>query len=204
MSKSSGMGDDGGLLRKVAEQRLVRRGVDWMRFFAQFMREQMRGWNKPFNNAVYSATGMVCAGQGTREMREVAILIDSSGSMSNTVVGKALDQTQHMMKTMRPKKTHVICCSTRVEPAKCRSYNANETIDRSIITGGGGTRFLPAFEYLRKHHPQVQVVVYITDGESSDRNTIPANLIPRKLLWVSYGLDATAYKIGEAVNAPVE
>jgi predicted metal-dependent peptidase len=123
--------------------------------------------------------------------------------MSDAVVNDGLDQLENLMKQYKPKKTHVICCSTKVELNKSRSYASNQRIDRSIITGGGGTEFIPAFEYVKRYHPNVGAVVYITDGECDDRNQIPQHLLPAKLLWVVYGgMKPERFKLGKVVEAP--
>ena len=204
LNKLAGLEDDGSFRRAVTEANEAQTKMPWQKVLFDWLKRTVSGgWDRPQNVPVFGATGLFSVGRGSKRLPEIAFIIDSSGSMADDVVSDGVDQLEILMRQYKPKKTHVICCSTDVELDKTRSYNPNQLIDRSIITGGGGTRFIPAFEYVKSYHPNVDIVVYVTDGHSSDRNRIPPQLIPNKLLWVSYGMDAKEYSLGRAVNAPL-
>ena len=205
MSKKAGLEEaNDGLTRKVSDAFTAKTKVPWQKVLTNWLKRTLSGgWDKPQNVPVLGATGLFSAGRGSKKLPEIAYIIDTSYSMSDAVVNDGLDQLENLMRQYKPKKTHVICCSTKVELNKSRSYASNQRIDRSIITGGGGTEFIPAFEYVKRYHPNVGAVVYITDGECDDRNQIPQHLLPAKLLWVVYGgMKPERFKLGKVVEAP--
>jgi predicted metal-dependent peptidase len=205
MSKKAGLEEaKDGLTRKVSEAFTAKAKVPWQKVLTNWLKRTLSGgWDKPQNIPVLGATDLFSAGRGSKKLPEIAYIIDTSYSMSDAVVNDGLDQLENLMRQYKPKKTHVICCSTEVELNKSRSYSSNQRIDRSIITGGGGTRFVPAFEYVKRYHPNVGAVVYITDGECDQRNQIPQHLLPAKLLWVVYGgMKPERFKLGKVVEAP--
>tara|TARA_B100001057_G_scaffold219369_1_gene219708 strand:- start:36175 stop:37743 length:1569 start_codon:yes stop_codon:yes gene_type:complete len=205
MSKKAGLEEvKDGLTRKVSEAFTAKAKVPWQKVLTNWLKRTLSGgWDKPQNLPVLGATDLFSAGRGSKKLPEIAYIIDTSYSMSDDVVNDGLDQLENLMRQYKPKKTHVICCSTEVELNKSRSYSSNQRIDRSIITGGGGTRFVPAFEYVKRYHPNVGAVVYITDGECDQRNQIPQHLLPAKLLWVVYGgMKPERFKLGKVVEAP--
>ena len=58
----------------------------------------------------------------------------------------------------------VICCDARIQSVK--TYTQDLPFDNRNIQfqGGGGTSFIPVFQYVEENFPQTQILIYFTDG----------------------------------------
>jgi predicted metal-dependent peptidase len=66
------------------------------------------------------------------------------------------------------------------------------------LRGGGGTAFQPAFDWLRDNHFEPDVMVYLTDGWSSDLHRLQEPDYP--LLWLSTSRNRKDFPIGEVIE----
>ena len=98
----------------------------------------------------------------------VAVVIDTSGSMSEQELTDALNETRHVMKTLNT-PISVITCDAEAHIAK-RVFDP-----RSIeLIGGGGTDMCVALKAAETLRPRPDVVVTITDGFTPWPDRAPA------------------------------
>jgi predicted metal-dependent peptidase len=98
----------------------------------------------------------------------VAVVIDTSGSVSDQELNDALSETHHVIKTLNA-PVSVIACDAKAEVTK-------KVFDpRSVqLTGGGGTDMRVALKAAAALKPRPDVIITITDGFTPWPDRAPA------------------------------
>jgi len=92
----------------------------------------------------------------------VAVMVDTSGSMGPEALQDALNETQGVMKAIGADIACVTAdAAVHGEKAKVRSIHE---VAR-MLKGGGGTDFRPGFAALSAMKPRPEVVVFVTDAD---------------------------------------
>jgi predicted metal-dependent peptidase len=89
---------------------------------------------------------------------EVAVVVDTSGSMGRKEMEAALAELDGILRSVRG-EVRVVSCDAEVQKAGKVTRAADAA---KLLKGGGGTDFVPAFDHLVRHRPGVTIVV--TDG----------------------------------------
>lgn len=180
---------------RVAGQRDRLQAMDWAILLREWLRKSKRGgWDSPFNAPIYQSTGLVCAGRRTRAAGTVVLVLDTSGSIGQATYNKFLGEAQGVLDELRPEQLVLLSVSHVVADAVI--LEAGGVVPASL-EGGGGTAFQPAFDWLEANYIEPDVMVYLTDGHSSDRTTLKEPDFP--LLWLSTSLPASSYTVGEVI-----
>lgn len=90
----------------------------------------------------------------------VAVGLDTSGSMGTKEVEAGLTETNHILKALNASITFLSCDSDVHAIGKAASMRDIA----KLVKGGGGTDFRPVFAAIRKIKPRPEVLVFITDG----------------------------------------
>ena len=190
-------GIGGGGNRTLDKLRRKDTGTDWAEYLRQFLTSSRRnGWDAPFNAPVYNSTGVVAAGRKQRALNSVAVVIDTSISVPQSLLIEMLGEVQHALDSGSVESVHLISCDWRVQQAD--EYYAGDVIPPKL-KGGGGTAFQPAFDWIEAHAPEVDAIVYLTDGEAYDWPDVRQPQAP--VLWLDYGTAiAKPYTFGEVVS----
>lgn len=167
-------------------------GLPWPEMLREWLTGRTReGWDKPFNAAVYTSTGLVSAGRERRACGTLVLVLDTSGSISESTYARFLAEAQAVLDELHPEELHLLSVS-------CSLMDAVVLEDGGMVPdklrGGGGTRFQPAFDYVREHGIDPEAFVYLTDGYSSDLDQLQEPEYP--VLWLTYGLPANQYPFG--------
>lgn len=110
-----------------------------------------------------------------KQVREIAIAIDTSGSTSGKVVQAFVQKTYNILKEQESFSTrfnlHIIQCDDRVQQdTKITDQNELDAyIAHMKIVGLGGTDFRPVFSYVdelieKKEFTNLKGLIYFTDG----------------------------------------
>ena len=190
-------GIGGGGNRTLDKLRRKDTGTDWAEYLRQFLTSSRRnGWDAPFNAPVYNSTGVVAAGRKQRALNSVAVVIDTSISVPQSLLIEMLGEVQHALDSGSVESVHLISCDWRVQQAD--EYYAGDVIPPKL-KGGGGTAFQPAFDWIEANAPEVDGIVYLTDGEAYDWPDVRQPQAP--VLWLDYGTAiAKPYTFGEVVS----
>ena len=110
--------------------------------------------------------GLYLPQEYTQVMGEIAIAVDTSGSMDS---GTQLRQAFGYIRAFREEhacKLHLIQCDhAAIDKGQYRVYEEHEVLpDTFEVVGRGGTSFDPPFELLREKRVEPRVMIYITDG----------------------------------------
>jgi predicted metal-dependent peptidase len=110
----------------------------------------------------------------------IAVVVDTSGSMGDAEVMVALREGKGIMDAAGAKVTFV-ACDARVHSLKVvRDWKEMA----ALLKGGGGTDFRPAFEALAKSTPRPDIIVFVTDGHGTAPAVAPMGV---KVIWVLVG-----------------
>ena len=107
-----------------------------------------------------------------------------------------LAEVQHALDEGQMSSVHLIACDWQVQQAN--EYFAGDAIPPTL-KGGGGTMFKPAFDWIEAYAPEVDGIVYLTDGEAYDWGDFSEPNAP--VLWLDYGnAFQKPYTFGEVVS----
>ena len=113
----------------------------------------------------------------TRENLEIAVAVDTSGSMGDDDLQDALSEVIGIVSAYENVRLTVLSCDADVHTV---SQVESVTDVKSLkMQGGGGTDFRPVFKYLEENKPNTKFLVFFTDGygDFPERTFI-------KTLWV--------------------
>ena len=136
-------------------------------------------WKKP--NRAYISEDEYLPSFNSDAVGSVAVIKDSSGSISNDEFTQFWGETCAVAKETRPERLILIQCDAEVQDVKI--FEDYEDIEETecVIKGRGGTAFSPAITKVTEDFPDVDVIIYLTDLECSDFGEEPE--IP--VLWIS-------------------
>jgi predicted metal-dependent peptidase len=119
-----------------------------------WMRPSRRGWHME----------AVMPGRKNDEMIDIAIAIDTSGSIGEKMLKDFLGEVQGIMDSFPAYKIHIVSFDTDTyNPAQYDSDNLDSIMDYEPA-GGGGTDFDAIYRYLKDEDIQPRRLVVFTDG----------------------------------------
>jgi predicted metal-dependent peptidase len=119
-----------------------------------WMRASRKGWHMD----------AVMPGQKPDEMIDIAVMLDASGSISESMLKDFLSEIQGIMDSFPAYKIHVVTFDTNCyNPAQYDSDNLDSMIDYEV-KGGGGTDFDCIFTYLKEEEITPRRLIVFTDG----------------------------------------
>jgi len=119
-----------------------------------WMRSSRKGWHMD----------AVMPGQKNDDMIDIAVALDASGSISETMLKDFLSEIQGIMDSFPAYKIHVVTFDTDAyNPAQYDSDNL-DSICEYEIKGGGGTDFDCVYNYLKAEEIQPRRLIIFTDG----------------------------------------
>ena len=196
INQRAGIGGGGGD-RSIESIRRKSVGVDWAEYLRQFLTASSRnGWDAPLNAPIFTTTGVVAAGRRKRALDHIAVVIDTSISVPQALLQDMLGEVQAALDAGTVERVTVIACDYLVRQAT--EYQHGDCISPKL-GGGGGTAFKPAFDWIEANVPDVDGIVYLTDGDAYDWHSVTAPQAP--VLWLDYGraIDKP-YTFGEVVT----
>ncbi len=165
----------GGLERFIEETTTNK--VDWRAALRQFVTEISKNdysWSRP--NRRFLSAGMYLPGLYSESMGEVAVVIDTSGSIDQATLNAFGSEVKAIVDSVKPLKTHVIYCDAEVNHVD--EFTPEQELHFEMH-GGGGTDFAPPFVHLEQNDIKPSCLIYLTDlyGPFPDAPEFP-------VLWV--------------------
>jgi predicted metal-dependent peptidase len=154
----------GGLLRWAKD--LLDPKVDWRKLLAAELRRAVAdtagavdySYRRPSRRA--SAVGQVVLPALRRPVPEVAVVCDTSGSMSDDLLAMALAEVEGLLRSLGlARQVRVLACDVAVGPAQ-RVSSARQV----ELVGGGGTDMGAGIAAAAGLRPRPAVTVVLTDG----------------------------------------
>jgi predicted metal-dependent peptidase len=120
---------------------------------------------------------------------ELVVALDTSGSIQDREMGEFLAEINALKGQMRARVTLLACDSIIAEEAPW-VYEAWEDFELPAeITGGGGTRFEPVFEWVSEKGVRPDLLVYFTDAQG----TFPRQEPEYPVIWLVKGKEKTPW-----------
>jgi predicted metal-dependent peptidase len=117
---------------------------------------------------------------------QLAVVVDTSGSMSDRCLGEAVGELSGILKALpRQDGVKVYACDAAVHTAQ-KCFRAEQV----QLAGGGGTDMTLAIKHASDVKPRPQLVICLTDGYT-DWPKEPTNGVPCLAVIVSNGDDTS-------------
>ena len=152
-----------GLERIIKE--LQKTKADWRSELGQYMQESAKNdytWTTP--NKRYIQDDMYLPSMKSADLGEVVLVLDSSGSIHQEMWETFGSEMRSLMEMLNLRLT-LIVCDNRIQEI----YEDVGADDLATIqpTGGGGTNFIPPFEWVEQNGCEPSLLIYFTDLECS-------------------------------------
>jgi predicted metal-dependent peptidase len=167
-----------GSVERMVEQATQAR-VDWRSVTRRFIQEAASldySWAQP--DPCYVGQDLYLPALVAEELGPLAIFIDTSGSIDNTLLGIFGAEFQAAVDEARPRRVYVLYCDSRVQHEDV--FERGEVVEFHA-RGGGGTDFRPAFEAIDGFEEPPVAVFYLTDL----RGSFPAEPPDMPTLWIT-------------------
>lgn len=164
---SKSRGNVPGHWARWAEEKLRPR-VDWRKELASAVRHALAdtagasdySYRRPSRRQGQVGNGKVVLPSLRRPVPNVAVVVDTSGSVDDTMLSQALAEVSGILKALGQREgVHVLACDSQVQA--CRRVFRPEQVQ---LAGGGGTDMCAGLAAAEKLHPRPQVCIVITDG----------------------------------------
>lgn len=121
-------------------------------------------WRKPDRRLIIR--DIIAPGRSGHGARLIVVGADNSGSIysDKTVLGRFLGEVGGILEELNPEEIVLIFCDAEVhEVDNITDASDIVGIQRRGSTGGGGTSFVPVFQWIEDNHLRPDVLVYLTD-----------------------------------------
>jgi len=148
-----------GIDRPLSESRQSRQ--DWRALLRDFVAATMPSdyrWSPP--NHRYIASGLYLPSVERRNLGEIVIAVDTSGSIGKQELEQFAGEVSAISEEAKPEAIHVVYCDAAVQSAQ--QFGPSEPI-RLEPKGGGGTDFCPVFQWVDENNITPVGLIYLTD-----------------------------------------
>jgi predicted metal-dependent peptidase len=171
-----------GFLAPIVEQNKEAKH-DWRQELRRFIDPSQRkeySWSRP--NRRFLSAGLILPGFVPDGVNHVAWIVDTSSSIDLEALARASAEGQAALDEGAVDKITVVYCDAAVQ--RVDAFFAGDLIEFKPV-GRGGTKFAPAFEWLKENEPDISGAVYVTDldvyrGDFGDEPSFP-------VLWAVHG-----------------
>jgi len=187
-----------GALRRVVEE-IINPKVDWKellrRFLDQFAKDDYT-WKSP--NRRHIANGDYLPSLRSETMKEIIVAVDTSASISGDLIKAALAEIEGISAGAALAPIRVLYCDYVMQgEEEFGPYDRPIKLKRNF-PGGGGTSFVPVFDYVAKKNLDPSLMVYITDLQCS---AFPKVVPEYPVLWLQTTEGWGHPKFGDIIKA---
>ena len=168
--------------------------ADWRELLRQFMDQIAKtdySWTPP--NRRYVHQGLYLPSMRSEQLPPIVVAIDTSGSVGQDDLDQFAAELRDILEEARPEFLHVVYCDTSVRSVQ--TFQPDDDIELKVA-GGGGTSFIPPFEWVEENDVDPVCMIYLTDLRSSRFPDEPAY----PTMWGVYGGNKTETPFGEVVE----
>jgi Uncharacterized protein conserved in bacteria len=191
---AKGQGTMPGALKRFAKVASESR-IDWrsaMRRFAQEVARADYSFARP--NVRYVAGGMYLPSLHSTEIGVIAVGVDTSGSVDQTLLDQFASEIRTIADEIHPRQIRVLYCDSKVQSEEIFEHDDEIVLHAQ---GGGGTDFRPVFDHIAGWDEPPVAVIYLTDL----MGTFPDEEPVTPTLWVTGSEHPRAVPFGEVVTA---
>jgi predicted metal-dependent peptidase len=170
----------GGELRRLIDH-LLQPQLPWRMLLARYMSATARddySWSRPSRRE----GDFILPSLRSHQMN-MAVAIDTSGSIKDSEMQEFIDEIDALKGQVRARVTLLPCDAALCDGAPFR-FEPWETFQRpEHIKGGGGTSFIPVFDWISRTGEQPDLLVYFTDADGRFPDREP----PYPVIWLVKG-----------------
>ncbi len=164
----------------LAVNEVLQPELDWRELLAQFVTSCYGGsrrWLPPSRRHVWQGLYL----QSMRSERlKACVAVDTSGSCVGDLP-RFFSELTSLLGTFGNYEVMVIQCDAKI--GRVEAFSSDKPLPKEYgwkVTGGGGTSFVPVFDYIKEHGMRPDVFIYVTDGYGDAPEKAP----PYPVMWV--------------------
>jgi predicted metal-dependent peptidase len=174
---------------------IARPRLPWRELLARFVAASARedySWLRPSRRAESGSDAIL---PGLRAAQcELVVALDTSGSIAAGELAEFVDELDALHGQVRA-RVALLACDAGLAPGSPWCFEPWQRIELpERLGGGGGTRFVPVFEWAERERRRPDALVYFTDAQGE----FPAREPEYPVLWVVKGSAAVPW--GERVQ----
>lgn len=174
--------------------------LSWRDLLRRFMLEASKSdytWSRP-NRRFVDAGLYLPSAHALDAMPPVVFAVDSSGSVSNEMLGEIWAEVRGAVEEIAPRAVWVVQCDDDVRAIE--EYQPTDMPEELDVKGGGGTRFSPVWDAVAEREIDPACLIYLTDLLCTDFGDEPEYPV----LWADWGRGAGRdVPFGEVVDVAV-
>jgi predicted metal-dependent peptidase len=185
----------GGIQRLLDE--VLNPKVNWreaLRYFVTKTAKNDYSWVPP--NHRYVHKGLYLPSLRSLEMGDIVVAVDTSGSISARELEQFAGEMTGILEEFDT-VCHVIYCDTEIDEDATEVFTNQDLPLTLTPTGGGGTSFIPPFEWVEENGIDLACFVYLTDLCS---NRFPDETPDYPVLWGHIGSMGQTPPFGEVLE----
>jgi predicted metal-dependent peptidase len=176
-SRGHEMGNYGALLEELSASKMP-----WKEILRQFLTPMFGGarqWLPP--NRRYISQGIYLPSRRQQELLKIVVAIDTSGSTTGAIVQSFMSEVNAIVNLFGGYEMTLLQIDAGIQDERLYTEDNPFDPDDFQLMGGGGTKFEPAFDYIKDEmNDDVKALIYMTDGYGS----APENPPPYPVIWV--------------------
>ncbi len=166
-----------GLEKLVAD--MVKSVVNWREVLRKFAAQVVPtgvSWSRPNRRLI--AHGIRLPGPIKGGVGQLVIGIDTSGSIyaDPKLTQQFLSEVETICSEVKPEAIHVLMCDSQIKSFETFEHSdMGGMFDRlkSLVRGGGGTDFVPVFDWVEQQGITPAALIYLTDMEGRFPRDVP-------------------------------
>lgn len=162
-----------------------------LRRFLEATAKNDYSWATP--NRRYIGMGIYLPSIHNEELNHVVMALDTSGSLTETQFEVCATEISGILVDFPGLSVDVLYCDTRIQGIE--TFTREDFPLVLHAKGGGGTSYVPPFQYLEDENQRPNCLIYLTDGYC---HRFPENTPDYPVLWIT-GLASFDPPFGEVV-----
>ena len=160
-AQAAGEGVPDSIKRLISE--LVAPKMDWREILRTQLESSIRS-DFTFMRPSKRSGDVIFPGMNKDEQLDIAVALDTSGSISPVMLRDFLSEVQGIMDQYQSYKVHVFQFDTGVYGADTFTSDDGRSMNEYELKGGGGTDFDVVFNYMEEYSIEPDQLVMFTDG----------------------------------------
>ena len=160
-AQAAGEGVPDSIKRMISE--LVAPKMDWRDILRTQLESSLKN-DFTFMRPSKRSGDVIFPGMNKDEELNIAVALDTSGSISPVMLRDFLSEVQGIMDQYQAYRVHIFQFDTGVYGAEDFTSDDGRTMDEYELKGGGGTDFDVVFNYMEEYGIEPDQLVMFTDG----------------------------------------
>lgn len=163
-AEQAGAGNIPGNVKRMIKD-LTEPKIDWRELIAQQIESIIKAdfsWQKPSRRSAHFDA--IMPGQIPGQMIDVCVAVDTSGSISNSMLREFLSEVQGIMDQFEDYNLHIWCFDTAIHNPQKFGHDNSDDISEYEPGGFGGTDFEVNWQWMKEEDIEPKKLIFFTDG----------------------------------------